>query len=707
MKNTVLLVGMVLTCLIISCSQNKKLIRKASNAVERSDFDKAVSYYDQVLAKDSMNYYANAGKGVVLSEYMGKHGDAIPYLERAIKKNPEKTSLKLNYDLGKSYHFVGNYPRALFFYGKTAKYNKKESPDYDMFLNKRVADCKYAMEHPQIASPEEQSVVTAGSTINSTMPDYGAVYTHNKLIFTSKRKDDDKEKKNGLDGRYFEAMYVSYVSGDTYTTPRRYTVPDVRSNPNFSTPHESAISVSPDGITLYIYREGQIYETDLNDSTKSAHHLDNTINFSYLQSHATLSADGNTMIFASESERGVGGLDLYISVKNEKGNWSDAKLLDNEVNTIYNEDAPYLSPNGTLFFASNGLPGYGGYDIYKTKMVGNAWTKPENLGQPINSPGDDTYFALINNTSNGYYTSVRNGGMGDMDIYKVHYLLNEVPECNGKDTLLSLMGNKNGDNELVYTFSAQVPVAYAQKVKSISWKVNGVALPQTTDQLTYTFNSPGSYTITAKAAAYCDSCPTLMAFCSEKVMEIGTPMFASADSRNANTINENQTLAHAKKDASKKSKITGTKSGLTPASSELVLNDAQLKDLNWDSTPAYFDLNRSEVRDDVKAMLNQNIAALKKNKSLAVNIKGYADSRGSEQYNKNLSGQRANAIKRYLIENGIPQRRILSTLGFGETNLVNGCSDGVECDENQHQMNRRVQFEVINLVRTPTDITLN
>src|SRR5262249_40117052 len=154
MKTNVL-IGMAFTCLIISsCSQQKKLVRKASNAVERSDFDKAISYYDQALAKDSDSYYANAGKGVVLSEYVGKHAEAIPYLEKALKKHPEKTGMKINYDLGKSYHFIGNYPRALYFYGETSKYNKPGSDNYDMFLNKRVADCKYAMEHPEVKPAE-------------------------------------------------------------------------------------------------------------------------------------------------------------------------------------------------------------------------------------------------------------------------------------------------------------------------------------------------------------------------------------------------------------------------------------------------------------------------------------------------------------------------------------------------------------------------
>lgn len=687
---------MALTCLLASCSQEKKLVRKASNAVERSDFESALRYYDQVLAKDSNSYYANAGKGIVLSEYLVRHNEAIPYLEKALKKSPDKTNMKINYDLGKSYHFIGNYPRALYFYGQTAKYNKTGTPDYDMFLNKRIADCKYALDHPGVAPAEEQWVKTAGSVINTADPEYGAVYTHNKLIFTSKRKDEEKEKKNGIDGRYFDGMYISYVNGGSYTTPRRFTVPDVRANGSFSNPHESVVSVSPDGKTLYIYRAGQLYEADLNDSTKSAHKLGNNINFSYLQSHATLSADGNLIIFSSESEKGVGGLDLYKCVKDDKGNWSNAQLLSNEINTIYNEDAPFLSPNGTLFFASNGLPGYGGYDIYKVKPENNYRNKPVNLGQPINSPGDETYFLLTGNTSNGYYTSVRPGGMGDMDIYKVHYMETDMPEC-GNDTLLAITATRNASNEMAYALSAQAPEAYGSTVRSYNWKVNGTALSQTGNEIAYTFPAAGSYTVSAKAVAYCDTCPALMAFCSERVMEVGTPMLASSDSLNKANNVAGTTPSRTKTRTSRN----------TPSSpQDLILNEAQLRDLNWVTLPAYFDLDKSEIRGDAKTLLDQNISVLKRNSSLVVKINGYCDSRGSEAHNNALGLRRANSVKAYMLDKGIAQSRILSARSYGETNLSNDCSDGVECSEQEHQMNRRVQFDVINTVQNPNDITV-
>ncbi|MCE3260791.1 MAG: hypothetical protein K0S12_2432 [Bacteroidetes bacterium] len=109
MKNLILL--SVAAVLAVSCSQEKKLLRKAAVAVEQSDYEKGIKYYDQILSKNKNSYYGNAGKGVVLSEYLAQHEKAIPYLEKALDKSPRKTQMKLNYDLGKSYHHVGNYRR--------------------------------------------------------------------------------------------------------------------------------------------------------------------------------------------------------------------------------------------------------------------------------------------------------------------------------------------------------------------------------------------------------------------------------------------------------------------------------------------------------------------------------------------------------------------------------------------------------------------
>src|ERR1700758_18663 len=371
-----------------SYSQEKKLMRLASNAVDEADYEKAISYYDKALEKNPNSYRANAGKGIVLAEYIGNYEKAIPYLEKALNSNPKKTYVKLTYDLGKSYHYVGNYSRALYYYNNLQN-TPADDPDVDIFLVKRINDCKYALEHKEIVSPEMQWIKNVGEPINTEMPEYGPVCVNDNFIFTSRRKDDANEKRDGITGKYNESMYLCMVNNGNFSEARRFTLPDHKEKSNFLKHNESAASVSRDNKRLFIFRNGEIYEGNMEDRLKEPVKLDHTINISKFQSHACLSPDGKTLFFASAANNGRGGTDIYKSELNKEGKWSEPELLSEKINTLYDEDTPFMNEDGVLFFSSNGLPGYGGFDIYKTRFTNNEWATPENLGQPINSSGDE------------------------------------------------------------------------------------------------------------------------------------------------------------------------------------------------------------------------------------------------------------------------------------------------------------------------------
>ncbi|MCD6065814.1 MAG: hypothetical protein K0S33_640 [Bacteroidetes bacterium] len=675
MKN--IITPIIISALILSsCSEEKRLVRKAANAIDQSDYDKALSYYDQALARDSNSFRANAGKGIVLSEFMGRYDKAIPYLEKALKKSPEETSVKINSDLGKSYHYVGNYPRALYHYGKITADNKEDNPYYDALLSKRIADCKFAMEHPQVAPPEEQYAKNVGTAINSDFPEYGPVYTNSTMIFTAKRKDTPKEKKNNIDGRYFESMYISSYTDGNFSTPRRYTIPDLGENSSFHSGNESAVSVLEDGKTLYLFKGGELYAADLTNPTKEPDKLSGKANFLDFHPYACVTNDGKTMFLVSESVNNGGGTDIYQSFKKEDGSWSRPMLLPFNINTEYNEDAPYMSEDGTLFFASNGLPGYGGYDIYKTRYVNGEWTTPVNIGQPINTPADEIYFTLNPGSSNGYYASNRMGGYGDMDIYGVHYVSMDMPECTTTDTLFAT--NESPANEpLAYKFSAGIPEQYKGQVRSVTWKINDVTIAETGEQINYVFDETGTYKVSAKAIILCDDCPALIAVCSEKEINTGLPTFVSTQTE--------------KPDATSVPKVEYTS---PVAVGEL--NNSQLISLGWNTNPCYFDYDESALREESKELLNQNIRVLKANRDLSLVINGYADARGTDGYNKDLSAQRIYSVRQYLVQNGISAGRITAITAYGESRITNGCVDDVECTEEQHQENRKVDFKVSN-----------
>jgi len=691
MKNIILSSAM-LWLVTFTQAQEKRWIRKAGIAVDRCDYEKAIQYYDMVLKKDSSSFHGNAGKGVVLSEYMEQHELAIPYLENALNTTPEKTKMKLNYDLGKSYHRLGNYNRALYFYGRALPYNKESHPEYDVYLTKRIADCKYAMKHPEIAAELLQSVTNVGYPINTDKPEYSPVFVRNAMIFTSQRKDSKRERKNGMDGRYFESMYVSKFNNGSFTDPQRYTVPDLGENSKYLKHNESILSTSCDGKKIFIYRNARIYEANLDDLTKDAQKLGKNINFSGLQSHACLSADEKTIFFASDSKEGAGYIDIYKADKESDGTWGLPVLLP--FNTMYNEDSPYISTDGTLYFSSNGLPGYGGYDIYKTRLENGRWTIPENLGQPTNSPADDIYFTLKPNSSFGYFSSNRLDGKGDLDIYMVHYIPGEIPECKPeKEDVLAINTKQDSLNKLAFHFEMQFPKEFAQEASTnhYSWKVNNMVVSQAT-KFDYSFNTPGDYTVTARAILYCDTCPQLKALCSETVVNVSEEILAKqGDTVDVKNLPVNDyPVAGNNIPKSKEKKRKDVSKAFQPLKA---LSDKELDALSWNKKPVQFILNDYALQEDLKPFLDKNIGILKNNRNLRIEVYGHTDSRGSEPYNSNLSFKRAEAVKNYLVKNGISPGRI-TIYGNGETMLLNNCNDLVECTEEEHAINRRVEFKL-------------
>ncbi|MES2514325.1 MAG: OmpA family protein, partial [Bacteroidota bacterium] len=367
--------------------------------------------------------------------------------------------------------------------------------------------------------------------------------------------------------------------------------------------------------------------------------------------------------------------------KDENGRWGKPELLN--INTDNDEDAPFIAEDGTLFFASNGIAGYGGYDIFKSKYENGFFTTPVNIGQPLNTPGDDIYFALNPNSSNGYYASSRMGGYGDMDIYQIHYVSNEIPECKTIDPEFVINSTQNEGSELGYSFSVTIPDAYKSNVKSISWKVNEETLSQTTASIDYGFPGANTYKISAKVVAYCDTCPAFVALCSEKEIVVGQTILAS----NTDSVRNNVPAT-----------VSLTSSG--------DMTDEQLAALGWNTTGYYFEYDKYTLCEDARVVLTQNINVLKKNRDLVVVINGYADSRGTDGYNNELSLKRANTVKQYMVQSGISKNRITSVNGYGETMITNGCDDNTPCTEEKHQVNRKVDVKVSNTNKFITSVSI-
>ncbi len=669
-----LLVLIFIFSVLISSAQVNSYLRKATRAIENNKLELAKTHYLKAYNLDKTNYETNLGLGFMLSEYMFKYEEALPYLETAYSKTPTDTFPDLIYALAKCHHHIGNYTKAQALFSQLiviATEDKEQDHQYIIDLKKREEDCVFAEKNKNAIFNKNIYVGNLGPKINSDMPEYVPVINdNNELIFTSRRKDSEKEKRSKIDDKYFESLYVSKLENGRPQTVKTYTVSDNLLKTNYKNKHISIISSSRDGKTLFLFQDNKIHEVKVGaDNKKSTKQLSKNVNMDYYQNHASLSKDEKTLLFTSEDDRGNGGLDIYKSVKGNDGNWGTPENLGKTINTEYDEDSPYLSDDEqTLYFSSKGHPGFGNYDIYKSIFVNGAWSQPENLEQPINSPGHDIFLVLASNSDNGYFSSSRTGGFGDMDIYKITYLDKFNKECVEKTSpLLTLNSTLIDENIHVVNFETTIPDAL--KPIAYQWTFNQTKLindaSQISQNVAYTEIGDSIY---VKVIVGCDTCFEPIVLC-------------------------NYTKYKKPKDEILVSEIDVI--GKNPYDDKLMvsyLNKSKLDALGFNLTPIYFNLNKSDVREDAVSILKNNLDILSKHPELSILIYGFADSRGSETYNLPLSKKRAQRVKDYLVSKGLKANQIEQVNGQGERFILNNCIEGVKCEDKAHEQNRRVEF---------------
>ncbi|MBS1637756.1 MAG: OmpA family protein [Bacteroidetes bacterium] len=646
--------------LIIACSPVNRLLRKGSRAAAKGDLEKACTYYKKAYAIDSNNYAVNTILGVTLADFMEQYHEALPYLEKAEKLSPKDTTEDLFYALAKTYHFHENFDKALYNYRKMQRYDALED-DNDWFqaeLKQRIEACHYAQAHPEIKDPHELYVANLGTNVNTKQDEYvPTLTTEQQLIFTSRRQDDAKEKIDPVDGKYYESMYIASYNNGRFEKPRRYTLPDHEAKSGFPKGHESIISLNPVNKKVFVFRKGKIYSVNLPEAgNKSPKKLSKTINFSQYQNHACLSKDEKTIYFTSEGAGGVGGNDIYKATKKEDGSWGEPENLGTTINTPLNEESPYISDDGnTLYFSSNGHPGYGEYDVFKSELINGQWTDPENLGKPINSVGKDVFLNFGQDPAKAYFASYRMGGKGDMDIYQVRYKPDFNKPCNTTDdNMLEVRVTDSDPNDLAQTFEVVVNDALKNHVVEFTWSIADSGAIHREGPVHFTFAKPGTYNGTVKIAAICDTC--LEPY-------IGCKSFTTS--------------------------VSGAIASTTPVDSSAI----KAGQMGFDLSPVYFDLNKENIREDAITVLNKNIEVLKKHPEAKISIHGYTDMTGTDSHNQLLSLWRAEQVKKYLMKHGVKATQIMEVKGHGKLNPIVDCATQT-CGDAQHQVNRRVEFEI-------------
>lgn len=341
------------------------------------------------------------------------------------KVDPEKFKDEyLYFYLGRAYHLNYKFDEAVkhfntFIEGKVSEQDKDLAK---LYLNYCINGKEY------LAAPVQAEIVNIGSPVNTKNSEYVPVISSDEgvLIYTYVGERSTGGRQNVLNqpdpaGEYYEDVFISYRIDGKWLEPE-----NIGENIN-TRGHDAAIALSNDGQKLFVFKStvedgGDIYVSRLDGIIwYSPEKLKGDVNTSSWEGSASLSSDERTLYFSSERPEGFGGRDIYTATLQEDGSWGNVKNLGERINTPYDDDGPFIHPNGrTLHFSSKGHKSMGDYDVFRADMqIDSSWSEPKNLGYPINTTNRDLYYVLTADGLKGYYSSGKTGGNGRQDIYKV------------------------------------------------------------------------------------------------------------------------------------------------------------------------------------------------------------------------------------------------------------------------------------------------
>lgn len=535
---------------------------------------------------------------------------------------------------------------------------------------KKLEECTYGFQY--ISEPVNAQIDNVGNFINSKYGDYAPVISANGkvMVFTSRRPGNVGGEVDPRDGKFYEDIYITYFKDGVWTSPENIGRPV---NSKF---HDACIALSADGREIFIYKDnndgtGDIYVTDLktDGSWEVPRSLGKNINTKYHEPSISMTAEGKRVYFSSNRPGGYGGLDIYYSDKLPSGEWGEAVNLGPTINTPYNEDAPYISPSGEVFyFSSVGHLSMGGYDIYSSKLENKEWSSPVNLGFPINTSDDDIYFVISADGQNGYYASAKEGGYGDKDIYVIAMPRLDLARLDNDLDLGNLPENQK--IELNTVDIQKGPKVWLRGV--ITDKVTGLPL-ESNVQLILMENNEILEDITSE--------PQSGGYSSTKIAMSKSYLL---------TVQKEGYLFHSET----------FKVPQSYKDEEIIINVALEKILlgNKINLKIFFDFDKAYLRKESMPELKRLLVFMQKNPGIKIEIAGHTDNIGTNQKNQILSEQRAKAVADFLMENRIPEERIrYKGYGFAKPLAANQNSDGSD-NHKGRQLNRRTECEIVEIV---------
>lgn len=602
--------------------------------------------------------------------------DAIKTYERVAEKGYKSEDMFKK--LGNSYYFNSDFDGAAKWYGELFAMNSPAEPEYYYRYaqslkstgqmdkaNQVLEDFKSKFKNDNRAKLYKEDVnyleeIKANSGrykiedagINSKYSDYGSFVHDNKVYFASARDTGNfSQRKHKWTNEYFTNLYFADIDPENNNSSSKVNKFKTSLNSKF---HEASPAFTKDGKTVYFTRNNYVNGKKGKDDNKitlvkiykATLENDKWTNITalpfdsdnYSTAHPALSPDEKTLYFASDMPGTMGQSDIYKVNINSDGSYSTPFNLGNSINTEGKETFPYVTNENEIYFASDGHPGLGGLDVFVGKIEDNGTISSiQNVGDDVNSPKDDFAYIIDPVSRRGYFSSNKDGGQGSDDIYK--FLETRKLQC-----IQELTG--------IITDAQTSEILPGTKV---------TLYEGTTIKNTIIADAGGFYSF----AVVC-----------------GKTYNVRAEKQDYTTKEVSVTIG----------KLTGKTSlpiALEKSTCKVTIGD----DLGkcFAIKMIYFDLDKSNIRTEAALDLEKILDVLNNNPTMKLDIRSHTDSRATHQYNEALSNRRAKSTIQWLIKNGIASNR-LTGKGYGETQLVNGCSDEVQCTEEEHQMNRRSEF---------------
>lgn len=703
------------------------------------DLVRAKRFFDKTYYTEAIILYEKLAESKPSQEVIKNLADSYYYTNKLIKAQRYYRLLVQNYnkDLDRNYYFRYAHTLKATNSNEDANaalrtyYTKSGNPQDSIYFEKALKELE------NVTAIGDRFIITnlALNTVNS---EFGAVKHNDSLIFAGvKLKPGLFDKKFKWDNEtYLNLVAVPLKNINSADSIAHYFAKELKSGM-----HESNAVFTKDGKTMYFTRNNskngrrrknddkisnlQIFKAELiNGKWKNVTSLPfNSSNYSV--EHPALNANETVLYFASDMPGSLGSFDIY-SVNINKGAFDTPKNLGPTINTDKREQFPFVSDDNKLYFSSEGHLGYGSLDVFVSEINGKEYSKPVNIGLPLNSNADDFAFNIDSNTKEGYFASNREGGKGSDDIYQ----LKEIKDLVVEDCKQLIAG-------IITDVDTKLPLENAIVQLQDSEKKNiGSATTTADGKFSFQVACENSFTVLASKDNYTSNSRDVssgkvrdavndgsMALKSLEVIKLEEKLISENKKKEEEQLEkekkEKEILdALALKEAAIKKKadqIAAVEAKKKEKAREIAEEAVKKKEKEKDillaekdiykddkgrllirTEPIYFDYNMWYIRRESKVVLGKVVALMKKYPNMKIEIGSHTDCRGNNKFNENLSQKRASSSRDFVIESGIDQKRVTAK-GYGESVPIIKCVTDDACSEEEHELNRRSEFVITGL----------